>query len=195
MISSRAGARAKLPALLLAVAIAAAACGPDSPPASTAGSPSDELIVKVASYDLAVGKQRFLAGVITPDQRQIGWGRVKMRFAYLGTESNQLTGDVVSEADAEYLPIPGSIGEPPPEPKDGPTFVAGAQGRGVYAGEVDFNQAGFWGVIVEASIDGGEPQEGRAAFQVLDKHRYPAVGEDAPKTENLTISSADAPSM
>lgn len=179
--------------IALCLLLAAQGCGSDPSPDASKASPSDELIAKVASYDIAVGKQRFLAGLITQDQRQVGWGSVVMKFAYLGTQSQQLTGEVVAEATAGYLPIPAELGKPAPEPKEGPTLVPGAEGRGVYAAEVNFDKPGFWGVVVEAAVDGGKPQQGRAAFEVLDKHRYPSVGEDAPRTENLTAASADAP--
>jgi hypothetical protein len=180
--------------LTLCVALVGQGCRNDAGTTKAQGSGSEDgLIVKVASYDLAVGTQRFLVGVLTPEERQIGWGNVKMKFAYLGTKTNQLTGEVVSEIDASYLPIPAERGKPAPEPKQGPTIVAGAEGRGVYAGEANFDQAGFWGVVVEASIDGGAVVEGKAAFEVLDKHRYPWVGEDAPRSENLTSASTDAP--
>jgi hypothetical protein len=177
----------------LSIAVLAQGCGSDSSPKGKPASTPEELIGIVASYDIGVGKQRFLAGLITQDQRQIGWGSVVMKFAYLGTETEELTGEVVAEVDASYLPIPAELGKPAPEPKEGPTLVPGAEGRGVYAAEVDFDKPGFWGVVVEAKVDGGKPQEGKATFEVLEKHKYPWVGEDAPRTENLTTASADAP--
>jgi hypothetical protein len=180
--------------LALCLALAGQACRNDSGTTKSEGAGSkDDLIVKVASYDLAVGKQRFLAGVITPEERQVGWGNVKMKFAYLGTKSKQLTGKVAFESDAAYLPIPAERGKPAPQPKQGPTIVPGAEGRGVYAADANFDRAGYWGLLVEASIDGGKVKQGRAAFEVLEKHRYPWVGEDAPRTQNLTLSSTDAP--
>ena len=179
--------------IALCILLAAQGCGSDPSTKAGQASPSGELIAVVASYDLAVGTQRFMAGVITQDQRQIGWGSVVMKFAYLGTKTEQLTGEVVAEVNAAYLPIPAELGKPAAEPKEGPTLVAGAEGRGVYAAEVNFDKPGYWGVVVEASVDGGEPQEGKGTFEVFDKHRYPSVGEDAPRTENLTVASADAP--
>ncbi len=176
---------------LLVLALVAPACG-GSRPSGDASPSSNEVIVKVASYDLAVGKQRFMVGLITPEQRLVGWGNISMKFAYLGTKSTQLTGEVGTEVQASYLPIPPEKGEEDPQPKDGPTIVPGAEGRGVYSAETDFDKAGYWGVVVDATVD-GKKMTGRAPFEVLDKHHYPWLGEDAPRTENLTLSSADAP--
>jgi hypothetical protein len=179
--------------IALSVVLFAQGCGSDSTTKDEQASPSAELVGIVASYDIAMGKQRFLAGLITQDQRQVGWGTVVMKFAYLGTKTETLTGEVVAEVNAPYLPIPAELGQPSPEPKEGPTLVPGAEGRGVYAAEVNFDKPGFWGVVVEAKIDGGKPQEGKATFEVVEKHKYPWAGEDAPRTENLTIASPDAP--
>lgn len=149
-----------------------------------------ELNVQVASYDLAVGSQRFMVGLVTSEQELVGWGEVDLRFAYLGTREEQVSGEVVSETTATYLPIPFSAGES--EPRPDPAIVPGAEGSGVYSAEVDFDRAGFWGVEVAADLD-GEPLVGTATFEVFDDHRYPAAGDDAPRTENLTLESADVP--
>lgn len=194
LVPERARRRA-LTALLVAAALFAQACSSAPEPESSSAAGLDELAAVVASYDLAMGTQRFMAGVVTPDQVQVGWGEVKMKFAYLGDEAEQLEGKVSVEATARYLPIPAEIGKPAPESRQGPTLVTGAEGRGVYSAEVTFDKAGFWGLVVEASVDGGEPMEGKAAFEVLDKQRYPSVGEDAPKTENLTLASSDVPKV
>lgn len=34
---------------------------------------------------------------------------------------------------------------------------------------------------------------GRTTFEVAERHQFPWIGEDAPRSENLTLSSADAP--
>ncbi|MEX2588285.1 MAG: hypothetical protein WD602_09905 [Actinomycetota bacterium] len=179
-----------LAAALLLVVLASCSSG-----TQTQAEPSPEatggLNVQVASYDLAVGSQRFMVGLITSEQELVGWGDVDLRFAYLGTREEQVRGEVVSEATGRYLPIPNSSGQGP-QAGQGPTVVPGAEGSGVYAAEVDFDRAGFWGVEVTADLD-GDVQAGTATFEVFDEHRYPAVGDEAPRTENLTLDSTDVP--
>ncbi|MGQ0678231.1 MAG: TlpA family protein disulfide reductase [Actinomycetota bacterium] len=180
------------PVLAFALLAPACASGAGSSPQTIRPTVMEELVAKVASYDLAVGPQRFMVGVLTQDQVQVGWGTVELAFAYLGTADEQLSGDVVFEATASYLPIPPELGRPAAQPKDGPTLVTGAEGRGVYAGQAEFDRAGFWGVVVKAEVD-GRPLSAQVPFEVRGKHLYPWVGEDAPRTENLTIASTDAP--
>ena len=70
---------------------------------------ADDLAVQVASYDLAAGRSsRFILGLITVDQRLIGYGTVDLRFSYVGTKEGanpQPFGPVVK---ASYLPIHGT---------------------------------------------------------------------------------------
>jgi hypothetical protein len=66
------------------------------------------------------------------------------------------------------------------------------EGRGVYAANVSFGEAGFWAAQVTADLADG-PLTGRVVFEVFETNRYPAVGEKAPRTDNLTVSSDDAP--
>lgn len=176
--------------ILFSAALTLGACGGSE---ATQSSGKDDLVARVASYDLAVGRQRFMAGVITPDQVQVGWGTVKMKFAYLGTASKPLKAQALGEATGDYLPIPAELGKPAATPQKGPTLVEGAEGRGVYAADVSFDKAGFWELVVEVAVDGQPPKQAKAAFEVLEKHSYPGIGEDAPKTENLTNSSTGTP--
>lgn len=178
-----------LAAVLLVALLGACSSGSGTQTQASPGT-SSELNVQVASYDLAVGDQRFMVGLITPEQELVGWGGVDLRFAYLGTREEQVSGEVVAEAAGTYLPIPNSDGEPPAQ--EGPTIVPGAEGSGVYSADVEFDKAGFWGVEVAANLD-GEPVVGTATFEVYEEHRYPAVGEDAPRTQNLTLGADDAP--
>lgn len=189
--NSKAAASLRPLTILLTTSILLAAC---SQTTQTAPSPDAgaTLNVQVASYDLAVGTQRFMVGLITQEQELVGWGEAAMRFAYLGTREEQVESEVVAEATAGYLPIPNSAGEPEPQPREDPTVVPGSEGRGVYAAEFDFDRAGFWGVEVRADLD-GEEVVGTASFEVYEEPRYPSVGSEAPRTENLTLASPDAP--
>src|ERR671917_167941 len=82
---------------------------------------ADGLAVQVASYDLSTGAPtRFIVGLITVDQRLLGYGSVDLRFSFVGTKEGGTNpspfGPVVK---ASYLPVHGStVPSPaPPNPK------------------------------------------------------------------------------
>lgn len=175
----------------LILALVAVACADDGGSrgngAGGAGESPGELVVQAASYDLVAGEPtRFIAGVLTPDQLFVSFGTVDMEFFYLGTADQQ-------ETDAEGIPATGSFLTIEGNPStDGPVATTATEGRGVYGAEVTFDRPGFWGVRVTADLPDGE-LSGRASFEVGADNVYPAVGERAPRTDNLTLDSKDAP--
>lgn len=182
--------RSLLAALLALVLIGACASEPDGG-AGPGASPdaSSELIVQAANYELVAGEDsRFIAGALTPDQLFVSYGTVQIDFFYLGTRRGEGTGEEGPSATGTFLPIEGSAEGPS---GNTPVAVPGSRGRGVYAAEVTFDRPGFWEAEVTAELEDGA-RTGRAAFEVYEEHRYPAVGEKAPRTENLTLTS-DAP--
>ena len=181
--------RRGLVAFVLLLTLVAAACGDDGGgEADPAGSPAEEgeLIVQAANYDLAAGeKSRFLVGLLTPDQLFVSFGEVDVEFFYLGTREGEGTAEEGPTATAAFLPIEG-------EDQAGPVAAPGSEGRGVYSTDVTFDRAGFWAAQVTADLEDG-PLSGRAIFEVYEEHRFPAVGDKAPRTDNLTVDSKDAP--
>lgn len=175
--------------MLVALALTTAACGGAGDKGADAGSsPSgDELVVQAANYELVAGEEsRFIAGLLLPDGALVGFGAVDIEFFYLGTREGEGTAEPGPTVTADFLAIEGDPGSP------GPAEVSGSEGRGVYAAEVTFDRAGFWAAQVTADLETG-PVEGRAVFEVLEEHVFPAVGDPAPKTDNLTLASKDAP--
>jgi hypothetical protein len=153
---------------------------------------ADDLAVQVASYDLAVGPPaRFIVGLITVDQRLIGYGDVDLRFSYVGTKENannpEPFGPVVK---ASYLPIHGSV-VPNPAPAT-PQIVAASDTRGLYGAQAAFDKAGFWEVEATARVE-GKAVSGKGAFAVNATHAVPAVGQPALATETLTLTTPDVP--
>jgi hypothetical protein len=153
---------------------------------------ADDLAVQVASYDLATGKPtRFIVGLITVDQRLIGYGTVDLRFSYVGTKEDAGNptpfGPVVK---ASYLPIHGSV-VPDPAPAT-PQIVAASDTRGLYGAQTSFDKAGFWEVEATATVD-GKARSGKGAFAVNATHTVPAVGDPALPTETLTLTTPDVP--
>jgi hypothetical protein len=163
------------------------ACG-----GSGAGAKADQLAVQVASYDLAAGPPtRFIVGLITVDQRLLGYGTVDLRFSYVGTKeggSNPTPlGPVVQ---ASYLAIPGSD-VPSPLPAK-PEIVRSSDTRGVYGAQTSFDKAGFWEVQASTVID-GKKVSGKGAFAVNPTHTVPGPGDAALPTETLTLTTPDTP--
>lgn len=176
-------------ALLLTLALAASGCGGDG---NRGGAPrAGSLQVFPASYDLSAGTPiRFIAGLGTGDNLFVSGGTVRMGFFFLGETEARGRPELLTEAEAAFLPLPGEEGAAMPE---APTAVPGSEGRGVYKAEaVTFDRAGLWEVEVTAAIDGDE-RSGRGAFQVLAEPLIPAAGDPAPRTENLTLASKDTP--
>jgi hypothetical protein len=185
--------RTHRPALLLAAfALLAAACtsggdASDGTPEPTAA--SEELSIAVASYDLAVGDaQRLLAGVFTAERELLAFGEVSFQLGYLGDEPGGAA-NLTQEVTASFLPVPGMA---PAGASNQPTLLVGQPGTGVYAGEVEFDQAGFWGLRVVVELADGTVREGNTTFPVLEDHQVPAPGDEAPASENLTIADVEA---
>lgn len=150
---------------------------------------SEDLIVQAANYELVAGEDsRFIAGLLTPDQMFVSFGTIEVRFSYLGTEAGEGTQQEGPTVTARFLAIEGSEVADPGTPQ----ATTASEGRGVYAADVTFDRAGFWAADVTAELD-GEPRSGQASFEVVEDNRYPAVGERAPRTENLTVDIDDAP--
>ncbi len=179
-------------AAALAGILVLAACGSDGPEATEGdGAPEpaqQSLVASVASFDLAAGDEgRFLVGLLTIDELFISHGEVDLAFSYLGREQAEGEPQRGPETTASFLPVDGKLSG------EGPAAGPPSEGRGVYEAEVAFDRPGIWEVEVTAELVDGQTLSGTAAFDVLPEHRVPAEGDPAPRTENLTLSSRDAP--
>ena len=182
-------------ALTLAVSLAFVACGGDDKKEANGGKEStttasgpDKVQAQVASYDLAAGPAgRFMLGMFNEAKGPIGGGTAALSFFYLGENQASGTPEPGPTTTAIYLPLPGS----PPQASDAakPAYLPTDQ-RGVYAADVVFDRPGYWGVT--AVVDLGGPQQVNTAFKVLPKHTVPAVGDAAPASQNLTVSTPGA---
>lgn len=182
--------RLRIAAASAGIALVATACSGGT--ARSSGQPSpDGLAAVVASFDLAVGPPaRFLVGLYSNDQRGVAYGDVQVRFAYLGTRQSSTAGGYGPPTRARFLPAPGSV-LPAPEPT-APQYVTGSDVKGVYRTQAGFPKAGFYRVEVTAAV-GGKARTATSAFTVQERHAVPAPGDAALPTENLTMSSTDAP--
>ena len=183
-----------LPRILLTLTLLLAACGGSGEDDGDGASPETTttrpaITVIMAGYDLAVGPpSRFIVGVVNEDKGPVGYGTVDMRFFFLGTGGPDTEAKPGPTATGRYLPLPDS--PPPPEDADKPVYLQETE-RGVYAAEVAFDQAGFWGVAVTADLD--KPETATATFKVAPSHAVPAPGDPAPPSDNLTLDTPDAP--
>ena len=151
----------------------------------------DDLAVQVASYDLAVGPPgRFIVGLLTLDQRLLGFGTVDLRFSYVGTKDGADPSPPGPVVRASYLAIPGSV--TPSPPPESPQIVRSSDTRGVYSAQAGFDRAGFWEVEASATLD-GKVRKGKGAFAVSPTRAVPGVGDQALPTETLTLTTPDTP--
>ena len=178
-------------AFLAAASLVLGACGGSGGGSSAGDAGKAGINAEVASFDLAVGPPgRILVGVVSNDQRFLVFGTVQLRFAYLGTKQDTKAAAYGEAVTARFLAVHGTV-PPSPLPSD-PQFASGADLRGVYAAAAGFPKAGFYQVEVTAKVEGKE-RKATAAVAVNEKHSVPAPGDQALATQNLTMTSTDAP--
>lgn len=160
---------------------------------TTANKPSGKdapLVVQVASYDMAAGRdQRVLLGLLADGgSALVSFGEVAASFA---PATGAAGGPAVApiQATGVFFPIGGDLSG---ADGTGPRQVEPSDGYGVYATTVRFPQAGEWKVTVDALVDGAARQAA-GTFTVLARPFLPVPGDPAPRTENLLPGDPNAP--
>jgi hypothetical protein len=178
-------------ALIAVAALLLAACSRGPGAVDGEPTPGQGLAAQVASYELVAGEEnRLIVGLLTEENRLLAGGEVEFSFAFLGTEESPES-ERAGETTATFLPLPGQEGTTLPTR---PTIVSPAEARGVYRAEgVTFDRAGFYQVEVRADLGAGDVRTATAAFEVVAEPVYPAPGDRAQRTENLTIGSEAPP--
>ncbi|MEX2406929.1 MAG: hypothetical protein WD834_06280, partial [Actinomycetota bacterium] len=177
--------------LLVLTALAAACTSGGDPDPSPTGPTGGVVSAGMASSDHYVGApQRVAIGLQVGDGRLVTFGSVDVSFSYLGTAEAPVDAPESGPATvAVYLPTPGTA-----DGAGGPTLSLPSEARGVYQAEdVTFDRAGFWQADITADVQGLGVQRTSTTLEVLDDPEYPAPGEAALETENLTLDSTDAP--
>jgi hypothetical protein len=186
-------------AVVAALSLLLGACAGSGSDAGTAGSDEGseagsalvegtELSVAIASFDLAVGDdQRLLAGVFTPERQLLGFGEVDFQLGYLGEDAGGET-EIDQSVTASFLAVPG---REPDGDATSPTLIDDPAGQGVYAGQVDFDEAGMWGLRVVAELDDGTVVEGQTTFLVGEDREVVDIGEQAPRSQNATTADVE----
>ncbi|MGH2591564.1 MAG: TlpA family protein disulfide reductase [Actinomycetota bacterium] len=178
-------------ALMLLVGAVGAACtgsgdGGGTPTPSRSGRLPVQVVV--ANYEIVAGESsRLLVGLITEDGETVAYGSVQMRFAQDTGAAAQATEAVTGT----YLPVYGTeAGDPNAKPET----IRPSTARGVYATYgVRFSDPGSYVIEVAADVQGIGIVQGATRFDVIAKPVVPGVDERAPRTENLTLDSPDAP--
>lgn len=119
----------------------------------------------------------------TPD---LGVGRQRVAIAFANQDG--LIKLPVARVESYYYPNgPGAAPEGPVETVSARYFDFPLGVRGVYVADLEFTQAGAWGI--EVSVPG--PEGGRVGllfdFEVAPDTKAPSVGDRAPATRNRTL--------
>jgi hypothetical protein len=184
--------------LALAPVVLAAACtkASDTPSPSPSGvSSSSQFAVEVATSDLYIdAPQRVQVGILSSTTdggvQLVSYGEVQFAFTHLGANgSATAVPNPGPTATATYLATPGTQTE-----GTGPALTDPATARGVYqAEEVTFDEPGLWQVRVTADIAGSPTQELTSTFEVRAKPALPAPGDEALRTQTLTMATRGVP--
>lgn len=166
--------------------------GADDEP-SEADVADSELRLSVASFDLHTGEdQRLLLGVTTAQGGLLAFGDIEVELGPAGEDPKEV--ELTQRTTASFLPVPGA------EPEgDGsaPSVLVGQAGAGVYEAFVDLDEPGDWAVRITAELADGTIRTGATSLSkqrpngIAEEPRVPAVGDDAPRTRNLTIDDID----
>lgn len=185
-----------LPALI-AIVMIMAACGSgndsgggpgNSPVASPIGS---RYLPVVISSDLAVGEQRFQAGLLDQEGGMTPVAGAKLRFKFYLLNTDGQTATERFGAEPEAVTITKAYTH---THEDGAVEKHEAGQTGVYITYVTFDTAGLWGVEVTGTLADGASivAEGdkpvRPFFQVSAKSAGLAVGDPAPATRQTLVS-------
>jgi hypothetical protein len=175
-------------AALALVLLAACTDGEASPSGPTASATQGiQFAAQMATVDLYTGvQQRAQIGVFGTDPEQgtapLGFGTIDVAYSYLGADGSA-TPEPGPTGTGHYVAAYGF-------PQDGTQAIDGAS-RGVYQTEVTFDQAGLWQAEVTFEPDGLGSVTLATTFPVVEHPAYPAPGDRAPRTNNLTLESAD----
>ncbi len=170
---------------ILTVGVTFSGCsGGDSKPKASSGqgvsvgdAGPNELFAETATFEVVAGKpQRLMVGLSTKDQRVLAGGSVT--FSLIPADADKSAKPLV--VNAPFLGLPGM-----PVVSGDARIGRPSTGIGVYATNVTIPTPGFWTIDIAAA----DKKVAQTAVEVLAKSQVPAVGELAPLTKNLTLTS------
>src|SRR3990170_8442186 len=171
-----------LAALAAAVALAAAACGggEEEQTSQETATPSGALTAVVISSDISLGRNRFLLGLIE-DNQPVTDADVQLGFLKLDGDQGELR----FETDATTMKMTRGITVDKP---DGTREMVEAGETAAYVADVNFDEAGDWGVRVTGTRSGKPFDPMNIQFTVTEAPSSIAIGSAAPKSVQLTLN-------
>jgi hypothetical protein len=138
-----------------------------------------------AGTDWAVGENNFVFGITNGKDEPVGGAEATVTFYDLKDSDNPQP--VASMKAIQSAP---GVGPEIIHKHEGGDHVHGGEdeNRVGYYVTFDFTHAGFWGVVVDAKLEDGTVGQDNFAFNVAEAHRFPAPGEPAIKSDNLTAA-------
>jgi len=172
--------------LLALLALLAAACksGDGETPGSASratSTASPGIKAVIISSDLAVGPNRFMVGLVTPDSEVITDATVQFGFFKLSGDQGELR----SEAKATVNKMTRAIVREKP---DGTRETVEAGETAAYVADVNFDEPGDWVVRVIPTRGGTLLDPIQLKFTVLAKSASVAAGQFAPNSRQLTLA-------
>ncbi len=182
-------------ALILGITFVSASCGGDDDSPDGFDESSDpsgnipagdlkKVNVVLNGADWAVGRNNFVIGITDGKDEPQGGATAKLTFFDVRDTSNPkpvATVQAVQSAPGVGKTVDHVHG-------GGEVHKHGGQddNRVGYYATVDFPFSGFWGVSAEVTLEDGTEGTTNIGFTVIDKHRFVAPGQAAPKSDNLT---------
>jgi hypothetical protein len=165
---------------LAALALIAAACtgGGDDEDADAITEVTP--VIVNSDSELAVGENRFMVGLLSQDNEEVSGAEVAFRFFKLDDGQQELRG----EAEATPIAVEKSYTH---KHEDGTVETHGAGKSGVYVANVEFDEAGEWGVEVTATIGDKTYNPIGVGFNVLQETGSVPVGAPAPLSHQPTL--------
>lgn len=149
--------------------------------------PDGALLPIVISSDMAVGENRFLVGLQVQETGELVLNANLDLAFYLLDDGGE--GTLKFEHQAEPIVIMRTYTHTHP---DGVVETHEAGEVGAYRTTAGFDTAGLWGVEVTGTTADGQALEPiRPTFNVLEKPFGLAVGDPAPRTEQVLVSDVE----
>lgn len=172
-------------ALLILTSVLVGCGGDDDPPQSGDGgasvTPAGNLGAQIVTSMLSVGKNRFAMGIFDEVAGQpVLDGDVNFRFFKVA--GNQ--GTLRFEGKPRFVGFDTSYIDGRGQRVAGPPI-------GVYVADVEFNEAGDWGIEASGTVQGRQIEPILIAFKVLPPDQVISIGDPAPPSRQLTTADVD----
>ncbi|MEX2237854.1 MAG: hypothetical protein WEB00_10000 [Dehalococcoidia bacterium] len=141
----------------------------------TGNEPGPPASLVVASSELAVGQNRFIFGLFDAENRLVDDAEATLTL-YRSADTDPVE---LGTFDVEFRQIEYPDAEAPPDI------------NGVYAADLEFSEAGTYGVRINVQGQGEAPQGLRVFIQVQEGSSGVQVGDPAPASDNPTAEDVE----